>query len=867
MPAPFYPPQHAPLYVPQPAPMPAPLPPPLLPPVPAPLHPPLPASLPAPLSGVNSIPWFLEQVLFLQHQQLQQMQLTEQIRIRVSMWAAHTFHSGIAGVDTLKSLGGHVPQPAPGLFLDPLKQASLPHANPPPHTGSVPQGLVPLAPRPDESRALPTHRAGALMPQAAGPVPFQGPFPAVALDPARNGRDRPSDGSPADVAPRDKAGMYMCRCKYCSKFFATDTLLQAHLRSHAEERAFACSVCGQYFSTEGDLRAHFQQHFPAKANPPHPQPFGGLHGKPAMGVGAPCARSAPVPQEAVSLGKAVLVTETPGVRLPQHPPCGAHPKDPTGGSLAPCPQPWPPEGGEATCRFSVVGSLHNYAKAAGLQGSGPSKPGAEALKSQKPLENKEKAATDPNECHICHRVLSSKRSLKMHYRTHTRESANQCKTCDRIFATKENLNTHLKTHQPKAAPRTKPSCPICQKKFSNAVKLQQHIRLHTSGQIPSTLVLEKPCDLADPEPMKVGEDGSASAMDPTDGGSTDADRAGPQDAPSSSSKIPMPLASTPSASPAPGFTITAVPVGDPAPVGTEPQSSSGRAAVDSGVVTSLSSAAGDPKCQSQSSGFLEAMSFQALTPVSSEAESKSKVPGADGQAESSEHSHTDVEGGSRRPLTIAGAQPAGAGVEVPGAGGPTGTAPGVASLGAAPPGPQDKQHGCTPFGKNPAASAVKIPAWTPAEQKPFVCHLCGQAFPAQDNLQAHYAAHRATGSSAHGERKPGMESTVVLFGTDGKRLPQMFPQETLVPSVNVTPVAGSQYTIMISGGLANNTNKISVIQSVGIPTPPVSQGATPAVDNAAVSKVDGSQPAAGADVEKRGADIVPKQQFPSLTGS
>ena len=59
------------------------------------------------------------------------------------------------------------------------------------------------------------------------------------------------------------------------------------------------------------------------------------------------------------------------------------------------------------------------------------------------------------------------------------------------------------------------------------------------------------------------------------------------------------------------------------------------------------------------------------------------------------------------------------------------------------------------------------------------------------------------------------------------------------------------------------TNEISVIQSGGIPTLPVSLGASSIVNNTTISKMDGSQSAISGEVEKSGAaDSVPKHQFP-----
>ncbi|KAK7887150.1 hypothetical protein WMY93_026771 [Mugilogobius chulae] len=103
---------------------------------------------------------------------------------------------------------------------------------------------------------------------------------------------------------------------------------------------------------------------------------------------------------------------------------------------------------------------------------------SETSKLQQLVENIDKKMTDPNQCVICHRVLSCQSALKMHYRIHTGERPFKCKICGRAFTTKGNLKTHLH------------SCPICQKKFTNAVVLQQHIRMHMGGQIPNTPVPE-----------------------------------------------------------------------------------------------------------------------------------------------------------------------------------------------------------------------------------------------------------------------------------------------------------------------------------------------------------------------------------------
>ncbi|XP_058896430.1 sal-like protein 3 [Kogia breviceps] len=124
---------------------------------------------------------------------------------------------------------------------------------------------------------------------------------------------------------------------------------------------------------------------------------------------------------------------------------------------------------------------------------------SETSKLQQLVENIDKKVTDPNQCAICHRVLSCQSALKMHYRTHTGERPFKCKICGRAFTTKGNLKTHFGVHRAKPPLRVQHSCPICQKKFTNAVVLQQHIRMHMGGQIPNTPLPEGFQDAMDAE--------------------------------------------------------------------------------------------------------------------------------------------------------------------------------------------------------------------------------------------------------------------------------------------------------------------------------------------------------------------------------
>ncbi|RVE61617.1 hypothetical protein OJAV_G00172500 [Oryzias javanicus] len=90
-----------------------------------------------------------------------------------------------------------------------------------------------------------------------------------------------------------------------------------------------------------------------------------------------------------------------------------------------------------------------------------------------------------NQCGVCLRVLSCPRALRLHQATHLGERPFPCKICGRSFSTKGSLRSHLATHHARPPNvRAQNSCPLCQRKFTNALVLQHHIRMHLGGQLP-----------------------------------------------------------------------------------------------------------------------------------------------------------------------------------------------------------------------------------------------------------------------------------------------------------------------------------------------------------------------------------------------
>lgn len=186
--------------------------------------------------------------------------------------------------------------------------------------------------------------------------------------------------------------------------------------------------------------------------------------------------------------EASKITKTEGVHLPQS--CTLRLRATTvPETTSPATTPEPnPSASPASDSFPLLDSTDMAFPSGGLLDSMQT---SETSKLQQLVENIDKKITDPNQCVLCHRVLSCQSALKMHYRTHTGERPFKCKVCGRAFTTKGNLKTHIGVHRENPPVQVQHSCPICHKKFTNAVVLQQHIRLHIVGQISDATVADR----------------------------------------------------------------------------------------------------------------------------------------------------------------------------------------------------------------------------------------------------------------------------------------------------------------------------------------------------------------------------------------
>ncbi|KAK2834423.1 hypothetical protein Q7C36_015124 [Tachysurus vachellii] len=411
----------------------------------------------------------------------------------------------------------------------------------------------------------------------------------TALAQQRKGK-LPSMTSFGHKRPFDE-GLFKHKCRFCAKVFGSDSALQIHLRSHTGERPYKCNICGNRFSTRGNLKVHFQRHkekYPNIQMNPYPVPEH-LDNVPTS-TGIPYGMSM-LPDKPASkwLDSKPSVTSLPGLlltsSLPSLPsiikreaqvvsvgrPASPHAKCLNGFEMfenenkeESSNDHFPTVNGkykelkylspETYLNYSGNGSNDHTSKddaSDHTHSSTPvlhedSKPAfsfevlpdcmdtSETTKLQRLVENIDKKSTDPNECMICHRVLSCQSALKMHYRTHTGERPFKCKICGRAFTTKGNLKTHYSIHCAMPPLKVQHSCPICQEKYTNAMALQQHIRMHMVRQITSVSLPESYQESLEPDTCLVDEKNlddnlSDEDMEITEGFSNTKDAASSQD--------------------------------------------------------------------------------------------------------------------------------------------------------------------------------------------------------------------------------------------------------------------------------------------------------------------------------------------------
>lgn len=306
-----------------------------------------------------------------------------------------------------------------------------------------------------------------------------------------------------------KEFFFKCQCRFCSRVFGSDSVRsQIHVQSHTRERPYKCSVCGNRFSTWGNLKVHFQRHkdaYPHTRMNPYPVPKHNIQTSAGVAYNVSPEKTAATwfngSQSPTTVTSAVATNLSSLIKKEEQ--------------LVSVPNPL----SQTDLYFDSADSMEfrSPAKPVKTSGTAETKQGpmnyknedvdvlpspfvcsaptlftgffslkhSENPKLQLLSETTDKTVLDPNECLICHRILSCPSALTVHYRTHTGEHPYQCKLCSRAFTTKGNLKTHQAVHRARLPLRFQHSCPICQRKFTNVVVLQQHVHDHMEAHPPS----------------------------------------------------------------------------------------------------------------------------------------------------------------------------------------------------------------------------------------------------------------------------------------------------------------------------------------------------------------------------------------------
>ncbi|XP_062397045.1 sal-like protein 4 [Sardina pilchardus] len=879
-------------------------------------------------AAAHAIPMILEQLVSLQQQQLQQIQLTEQIRIQVAMMTPQGLNGAVgAALDPLKALGAHLSQQlsaaaaligkrtgSQSLSLETLKQSKLPQTNGLPT--SLATGLGSMTTKTDLLKGLPdlTSRLPNLLPQSPGALAFPSPFNALAgagagLDSSKKGSSK-TTGLPSEVKNGSGDHTFKHKCKYCGKIFGNDSALQIHLRSHTGERPFKCNICGNRFTTKGNLKVHFQRHrdkYPHIKMNPHPVPEH-LDNIPTSS-GIPYGMSLPIEESNFVDVKPAIGMSASG--FPSSAPQGYKPFDVSADPYSQRPS---SSGSDGTSIHSSMyqqemgmeqtpESMETLVGLQHMNGKVPSGDGLGTAKLQQMVDGLEKRTNDPNECVICHRILSCQSSLKMHYRTHTGERPYKCKICGRAFSTKGNLKAHYGVHRSNTPLKMQHSCPICQKKFTNAVVLQQHIRMHMGGQIPNTPVPETQFDGPESMDSSLTEDKSVidgmtnnlqdsleehdSEMEPQEKAAIMTSEPIVHHGPSDASRDETPTLHGPS----PILEFTGIAALEnhmkslTAALNLQRQSSTASDS-DGGLKDSPSTytphAEQDYK-NGRSPAVSDSVSFHSSSPVDSHPGSnQSKSPES---ASVDATSKLDSDGGQQdfsdgaldltsssfvpKPIKEEPGLPYSNGEFAPNHMSymrvppslvklemqiPPETAMGAHGLfqgaGIQPPTSSasrrsTKLHLCNSCGKNfSSASALQIHERTHTGEKPFACTICGRAFTTKGNLKVHVGTHMWNNSARRGQRLSlDNPMALIAMGSEAKMLPDMIqpPKDLVPPPMNFDPSVWNKYAAAFTNGLTMKTNEISVIQNGGIPLPGTLAGGSLVASTGAMMKMDGSQ--------------------------
>lgn len=483
----------------------------------------------------SSVAVIQEQLYTLHQQHLQQMQIILQIQEKIQALVAESYHLHGASSRATEAKDTIVDHLTSTISKPPSTEASSLLQKPHPimpsslemlqtqvrQTPSLPFPAFPLPPPHPPFDIFQQSQTGLQPVSSPLPVPPPLPYPGGLLS---HRKGKPPNVSVFDPKFTDDA-FFRHKCHFCHKVFGSDSALQIHIRSHTGERPFKCNICGNRFSTKGNLKVHFQRHQAQYPNvemditpyPPSPPPQDQPLQPPSIDqipMPSITSESAKNPSgelqsshgEHLDLTNSVKSSDEEEINNnDKHPdlqqndedketssqlengddrregerPCSA-PSKVISSSISPSDNIQPTSNGEIDSKDVGSSDILPASSSYSLLSGSDLMRSSETSKLQHLVESIEQKITEPNQCVICHRVLSCKNALQLHYRIHTGERPYKCKICGRTFTTKGNLKTHYGVHRAKPSFPSFHECPICQKNFANPVVLQQHLKLHAA---------------------------------------------------------------------------------------------------------------------------------------------------------------------------------------------------------------------------------------------------------------------------------------------------------------------------------------------------------------------------------------------------